>query len=153
MSNTPIIKTELHAKVASVLEEKLQLIQDSIEKLKSSAAEDTKSSAGDKYETGREMIRQEIDKAEKMKSEYATQQEVLKSIKADEPHQAVGQGSLVQTDKMWLYVAVSLGKINLKGQDVFVISSQAPLARMIMGKVSGDQIAFNGVSYRVLAVY
>ncbi|GAB3656905.1 hypothetical protein GCM10028791_29090 [Echinicola sediminis] len=147
-----ISKAALHGAIKAIIEEKYQLVRDSIEKLKASAAEDTKSSAGDKYETGREMIRQEIDKAENMKREYATQLEQLSSIRPEEPYSQVSPGSLVETDRMWIYIAVSLGKIKVEEQEVFVVSPQAPLARIMMGKVAGDKVTFNGANYMLQGI-
>ncbi|WP_200975878.1 hypothetical protein [Echinicola sp. 20G] len=152
MNHVPFSKIELHQELVNQISEKLKLVSDSIRQLKDSSAEDTKSSAGDKYETGREMIRQEMDKAEKMSLEYNSQLEVLSSLRPDESAELIQRGSLVLTDRIPLYISVGFGKVNISGQEVFVISSQAPLARLMMGKTAGKVISLNGVTYHIKAV-
>ncbi|UCS95310.1 GreA/GreB family elongation factor [Echinicola marina] len=152
MSEDKISKQLVHETLAEQIKDKLALIKDSIAQLKQSAAEDTKSSAGDKYETGREMVRQELDKAEKMQGEYLKQLKQLGGIKPEGFFEIVQPGSLLITDRVTLYIAVSFGKVTIHGQDIFVISPQAPLARVLLGKKAGDQVLFNGVKYQVSAV-
>lgn len=152
MNELSFSKEQVHKVLVETIEDKLKLIEDSIDQLKLSAAEDTKSSAGDKYETGREMVRQEIDKAEQMRGEYKKQLDQLAGIKPEEVLSRVQPGSLIITDRLPLYVAVSFGKVTINGQDVFVISAQAPLARILMGKQAGDQVQFNGAKYLISAV-
>ncbi|WP_186757579.1 hypothetical protein [Echinicola salinicaeni] len=152
MSEFSISKQLVHENLIGLIREKLALVQDNISQLKQSAAEDTKSSAGDKYETGREMVRQEIDKAEKMQGEYLKQLEQLSGINPGSEFDTIQSGSLIITDRMAMYVAVSFGKVTISGQDVFVVSPQAPLARILLGKKAGDQVLFNAVKYQILAV-
>ena len=71
---------------------------------------DTKSSMGDKYETGREMLQQEINNLQRQLNEVLNQQAVLQKITSD-PSEKVQNGALVKTDKGLFYVAVSMGEI------------------------------------------
>ncbi|GGF19296.1 hypothetical protein [Echinicola rosea] len=147
-----ITKKEVYQELYRLLLEKQKEIVESIGQLKQSAAEDTKSSAGDKYETGREMVRQEIDKAELMHREYRVQMDRLKSIDPSEKHEKVKIGSLVATDRAAMFIAVGFGKIEVNGQVVFVISPQAPLARLMMDKTTGESFTFNGAAQQLVQV-
>jgi len=50
------VKTELLATLNTLLNEKIRVLQESIQTTKDSRDSDGKSSAGDKYETGRAMM-------------------------------------------------------------------------------------------------
>ncbi len=63
------IKEELFKHCLHYVEECINTAQLAIEDARSSANDDTKSSAGDKFETGREMIQQEIDRNRKQLEE------------------------------------------------------------------------------------
>jgi peroxiredoxin family protein len=56
-------KSEIHANLRSILEKTLEEAQREYVLAKESRDSDTKSSAGDKFETGREMMQKEMDKA------------------------------------------------------------------------------------------
>ncbi|AWW31443.1 hypothetical protein DN752_15665 [Echinicola strongylocentroti] len=147
-----LTKEEVYKELHALLLGKQKEIVESIALLKQSAAEDTKSSAGDKYETGREMVRQEIDKAELMYGEYRVQMDQLKSIDPREKHAKVKSGSLVFTDRTVMLIAIGFGKIEVNGQVVFVISPQAPLARLMMDKTPGESLTFNGLTQQLVQV-
>ena len=55
-------KSEIHANLRSILEKTLEEAQREYVLAKESRDSDTKSSAGDKFETGREMMQREMDK-------------------------------------------------------------------------------------------
>ena len=63
------IKEELFKHCLNYVEECINTAQLAIEDARSSANDDTKSSAGDKFETGREMMQQEIDRNRKQLEE------------------------------------------------------------------------------------
>ncbi|AGA78250.1 hypothetical protein [Echinicola vietnamensis] len=147
-----ITKKEVYSALHALLQEKQKAIEANIDQLKQSAAEDTKSSAGDKYETGREMVRQEIDKAVMMQQEYQVQMDQLNGIDPEERHEKVRVGSFVVTDRAAMFIAVGFGKIEVNGQVVFVISPQAPLARLMMNKAAGASLTFNGTPQQLVHV-
>lgn len=74
---------------------------------------------GDKYETSREMVQQEINNLQIQLTEIIRVKNSLKSISVN-PHQNAGLGSLVETDKGLFYIAVSLGMIDYgKKENIF----------------------------------
>ena len=77
----------------------------------SSANEETKSSAGDKYETTREMIQQEIEKHSSSLAEAVKQKQFLQQITTGKRYEKIQPGSLVITDKNNFYIAISAGAL------------------------------------------
>ncbi|GGZ28828.1 hypothetical protein GCM10007049_22340 [Echinicola pacifica] len=148
-----ITKQALISEVRDYLNSKKAELEASLVELKQSAASDTKSSAGDKYETGREMVRQEMDKATNVLAEYNKQSQILSGIDPNSVHEKVQVGSLVITDKAFLFIAAAIGQLKINGQVVFVISPHAPLAQSMLGKSLGDRINFGQISHKITALY
>ncbi|MDB5048431.1 MAG: transcription elongation factor, partial [Fibrobacteres bacterium] len=80
-----------------------------LDNLSDAAAAETKSSAGDKYETAREMIAQARNLVERNLSETNANLDALDRMAAAPLRDKVGFGSLVETTLGWYLVGVSLG--------------------------------------------
>lgn len=111
--------------------------------------EETKSSAGDKYETGRAMIFLEKEKISIRLSESLKKQQTLDQIKLEKVSETVQMGSLVRTDKAIFFIATALGNIS---EDCYVISPVSPLGKALTGKKTGDSAQFNKTTYKILEI-
>ena len=149
MSKLTEIKIELYQTACRLIGQKLDRNRSTLAELKESAGSETKSSAGDKHETGRAMVHLEQEKAVKQMANNQALQNVLDKIDAALSTQVVSIGSLVITNKLRFFVSVPLGKINFDGQDYFLISLTAPLAKSFVGKQKGDRVSFNGQDYLI----
>lgn len=105
---------------------------------------DTKSSMGDKYETGREMLQQEINNLQRQLNEVLNQQAVLQKITSD-PSEKVQNGALVKTDKGLFYVAVSMGEIIFENQKIMTVSAESPLVKIMYNKKAGEYFIVNTI--------
>jgi hypothetical protein len=149
MSKYLEIKKELYRFACQIISEKLKFNQETLQELKESAGNETKSSAGDKHETGRAMFHLE---QEKMAQQLATNQSiqaVLTKIDPEICHSSIVLGSLVITDKVRFFVSVALGKIHLGESDYYLVSLTSPLAKSFIGRQNGDVVAFNGQNYKI----
>jgi len=73
---------------------------------------ESKSSAGDKYETGRERIQQEKDKLEGTLNNLKTQIAVVDKIKKQKTGKhLVNLGSLIKTNKGKFFISIGLGTL------------------------------------------
>lgn len=115
-------------------------------------ADDTKSSAGDKYETSREMVQQDLNRYQNQLVVANKDLELLKKIDVSKSFERIGIGSLVQTNVGVYFIAISIGLIKVDGTSIFVISSASPIGQVLMGKSKGDQIVFNNKSQEILVV-
>ena len=107
--------------------EKISKLETLIEETRSSN-NDTKSSMGDKYETGREMLQQEINNLQIQLNENRSHENILKSLNSN-PHKMSGLGSLVQTDAGFFYISVSAGEILHEKIKIFAVSADSPVAK------------------------
>lgn len=134
-----------------VLENKITVLRKRIESLMLDAQNDAKGSAGDKHETALAMMHLEQEKLNQKLSEALDQQNILKRIK-DAPHQTVASGSLVETSKGWFYVCTALPVIQYENKQIFAVSPQAPIGKLLLGKNAGSSVTFNGTQFDILNV-
>ncbi|MEN2435006.1 hypothetical protein AAH994_06300 [Weeksellaceae bacterium A-14] len=143
-------KSGIYQFVRNRVLEKIQMLENLIAETRASN-NDTKSSMGDKYETGREMLQQQINQLQLQLKEVIQKQQFLETLKL---HDTVKSepGALVQTDKGWFYISVSLGEIRPEGTKIICISPEAPLAHAMKGKTAGENFAVNGNIFRILDI-
>jgi len=137
------IKRQLLENCTQFVQNKKNIISKSIESNKEDLFSETKSSAGDKHETGRAMIQLEMEKAGQQLSEVTIMQEVLSKIVIGKKSEVVCLGSLIKTTKVTCFLAISVGKIEIDGVDYFAISSQSPIGKELLGKKVGEVLPFN----------
>lgn len=137
------LKPLVYATCKKVIEERFSLAQAAMNEAQASANQEEKSSAGDKYETGRAMAQQERDKAATQVAEALKLREALNRINPDKIFKRVEPGSLVLTDQAHYFVGVAAGKLAINGIECFAISTASPIGQMMMGKKPGDSITFN----------
>ena len=146
-----LVKGKVTLQALAELEKKIAEMKSELILLRESAEHDTKSSMGDKYETGREMIQQEEDKIIAQLKQYKHHQQILQKIDLKANYLSAGPGALVVTSRVNCYVSASIGE--MKGDPtVFFMSPEAPLAQALKGKKTGDVVPFNGSSFEILAV-
>ena len=137
------IKRQLLEHCIQFVEQKKDTISKSIESNKNDLFSETKSSAGDKHETGRVMIQLEMEKSGQQLSEINRMQEVLSRINVDKESEVACLGSLVKTTKETYFLGVSVGKVIVEQHDYFVVSTNSPIGKQLLGKRVSDSIPFN----------
>jgi hypothetical protein len=120
--------------------------------LQQGMADDTKSSAGDKYETARAMSQQEMEKIGSQLAETNRQLALLSGLKDLPASETIQNGSLVKIDSGTLFIGIPLGQLIVEEQLVFCISAAAPLAQALLGKKVGELYNFQGKPGKVLGV-
>lgn len=112
--------------------------------------EETKSSAGDKYETSRSMINLEKEKVEENLLELIKKRVTINHVDPTKPTKKVQLGSLLKTKNGIFFISTSLGKVTIDGQDIFVISPISPIAQVMLDLTIGDSFEFNGKKTPIL---
>jgi hypothetical protein len=143
-------KPALHALCHAFIEQRIAAARTAMQAAQESSSSETKSSAGDKYETGREMANAERDRNAAHMQQAQQLQAELARISPELPCDTVRPGALVHTSMGWFYISVSAGQ--LAGHEVFAVSAAAPVAVALKGLRAGEEAAFNGKVVRVLAV-
>ena len=146
------LKRSLFDACRDVIRQKIERVQRSILETQQSANEETKSSAGDKYETGRAMAQLEIEKFTVQLAELHKQDQDLSRIDPGLAEVRVALGSVVHTNQGLFFIAVNAGEIRLDGRKFFAISPQAPIAQKMFGLSVKDTFVLNGRSFSIVAV-
>ena len=148
----PAIKEKLFVLCMEYVEDRIRTAQQGILSAKEASVNDTKSSAGDKYETTREMMQQEVSFNEVQLFEARKLKHVLRQINPSRQCAVAETGSLVLTDKGNFFIAVSAGSFSIDEERYFVVSAASPVAKILAGLKQGDKTSFNGKEFTVIAV-
>ena len=146
------IRTSLLKACAKFLNQKKEILNKAMNGLKDDLENESKSSAGDKYETGREMINIEWNKLSSQLHQYDQLSVILNRIQA---HQATGNimlGSIVFTEAANYFISVPVGEISVENEKFYAIGAQAPVAQNLLGKKAGETFDLNGIEFNILEV-
>lgn len=147
-----IKKQEIIDTCISLTEARLTEIRIAKDQSEEAIREDTKSSAGDKYETTREMVQQDLNRYQAQLQEAKKDLHILQSL-VDSPMAIVALGAIVQTDLARYFIASSIGLLKLADDSfVYVISPSSPVGLHLLGKRVGESITFNGKSQKIMHI-
>ncbi|MEX2514105.1 MAG: hypothetical protein WD398_14460 [Cyclobacteriaceae bacterium] len=153
MSNiTSNTKISLMALSGASLEEGIKDLQNQLTELQQASEGEGKSSAGDKYETGREIINQSREVLKKQLVGLEIMKYQLKTIPI-KPSIMVEEGAILQLEMGYIWVAVSLGKVELESTAIQVVSKDSPLLAALWGLKKGETGVFRGKNYQVLEIF
>ncbi len=147
------MKDQVFQLCLNLVEQRIATASEALKQAQEASTDDTKSSAGDKFETGREMAQQDINRNKQLLADAQQQKAVLQSLK-DVPAtgKTVRNGSLVTTDNGNFYISISAGQLQVNNDIYFAISLASPIGKLFMGRSVGDSIMFNGKSYLIKGV-
>ncbi|WP_336245943.1 MULTISPECIES: 3-oxoacyl-ACP synthase [Mangrovimonas] len=147
-----MIKEELLNICLEMTKTRIKAIQKGIFEIQESMLSETKSSAGDKHETGRAMLQLEREKAGNQLSETEKLLEILNRINPKHVSEKIGLGSVVYTSRHNYYIAVSLGELSADGIAFYAISPNTPMGKILIGKQLEDTINFNGQTFEITKI-
>jgi len=146
------IKKELLRRCFKRVEERLEEITVAIQQAKEAIENETKSSAGDKYETSREMLQQDLSRYHMQLLQARKDQIVLQKIEVGFKNKAE-MGAIVTTDQLTYFIAVSLGQQEIGEKKVIVVSSVSPIGKLLLDAAVGDNIFLNGAEQLITEIY
>ena len=149
MNNKLKIKQRLFRACAEDVEKRINSIQKVLNSIEDSRNNETKSSAGDKYETGRAMMQIEEEKSKNQLFQIIKTKQELNKIDPGRKTVKVESGSLVETNKGNYFISIGIGKIQLDDELYYCLSKGSPMGVKLMGKEKGDEIDFNGSRIRI----
>ena len=144
-----ISKVEIHETILKLLTNSIVHATKDYELAKESRDSDTKSSAGDKFETGREMMQREMDKISASIDQSKNQLNFLSKINLNRPCSTVDLGCLIITDQGIYYISIGLGKVEINAEIIYAISLDSPIGQLFKGKRVGDILEFRGKTLKI----
>ncbi len=146
------IKEEIFLNCKKFVDNKLSLVNEIITSNQNALQSETKSSAGDKHETGRAMLQLEMEKASQQFSVISNMNGILQKIEILKKNEIAKLGSLIYTNQGIYFLAISIGKMDVVGKEIFVISPSSPIGKLLLGKVIGEKFYFNDNQIEILEI-
>lgn len=140
-------KQKVYTCCIELLNEKISTLQHALKDLTDSASNETKSTAGDKHETALAMLQLEQENVNRQLTTVLDQKVVLEAIDPSLKSMRIVNGSLVKTDKGFLFLSIALGKIMVDETRVIVLSALSPLGKKLMGLKRNDYTDIKGIQY------
>jgi len=146
-------KIEFHNSLINQIEARISSLRIILnEAYEAASGNDTKSSAGDKHETGVAMAQLEQEKITKQINELLILQANALKINPSNSAFKISLGSLVKTSNGWYYFSVGIGSFEVNGNSVFALNPKAPIGKLMLGKTENSFIEFNGKQTKILRV-
>ncbi|WP_431472110.1 transcription elongation factor [Nonlabens sp. SCSIO 43208] len=146
-------KEKIHHKCMMLIGEQIDRLTKQLSDLQDAKNNETKSSAGDKYETGRAMIHNQENLID---SQLVTSIRLLNELLQIDPFKkqdVVTTGSLVILHNGIFYISAGLGAVMVDEQRYFALSLKSPLGVAIRNKKSGEPYHFQDKDFIILNVF
>lgn len=147
------IKEVLYTHCTTFIKGRIQRLKSQITDMQESLTSETKSSAGDKHETGRAMIQLEIEKLGQQLQEAEKMQQVMTKVTLENSGDRAALSSVVQTNKVHYYLAISAGACVVDGETYYCISPHTPIGQLVLGKEKGATVSFNGQAFTIADIF
>ena len=118
-------------------------IKQTITAIEESLEDESKSSAGDKHETGRAMLQIDRENAGKQLREIESLQALVKKIDIKTISDYVRLGSIVYTNNGTFFISISIGQVTVGKTNYFCVALQSPIGQLLSGKKKADTFKFN----------
>lgn len=98
------------------------------------------------------MLQLEREKAGQQLAEIQKLNQVLLKIETSNRSKSVSLGSVVYTTKFNYFIAISAGELKFKDEVFYAISTNTPIAKLLLGKQKEDKVTFRGQEFDVIEV-
>lgn len=151
MMITPAFKEQLLQACKKIIQERIENSNHAMNAAQEAANGEDKSSAGDKYETSRAMGHRDRDMYARQLVEAKNEWQKLDKINL-EPSSVIKAGSLIEVNEILYFIASGIGKLEINGQVVMVISKESPIANLMVNKKINDNFSFNGKLWKITSL-
>ncbi len=146
------MKSTILQYVKTYLDQRMQTSLDAMKAAQESANGESKSSAGDKYETSRAMGQLDRDMHARMYQQTLEERKLVERIDETAPFRKGALGAFLKTSMGDFFLSVSIGQVDFEGKNVMIISPQSPIGALLLGKGVGDKFSFRGKEAVILEV-
>lgn len=145
-------KQQLHRHCVQILQDRVQQAQEAMDAAQRDANSETKSSAGDKYETGRAMAH--LDKERHTRTHASALHDLyrLQQVSVTDVCTEIEVGALVSTNRGCYYLVVGLGKVVVEEIAYQVVSPESPIGAFLLEAEVWDVENFRGQTMEIISV-
>ena len=148
-----LIKKKLYQACVGFVKGKEDIILKTIKSNQEALNSETKSSAGDKHETGRAMLQLEMEKASQQLEVVHSMKTILSRINTSEFSEIIRLGSLVITNQTNYYLSIGAGELIFDGKIYYAVSVNSPIGKLLLGKRVGNAFTFNNKEIKIIEIY
>jgi hypothetical protein len=146
-------KQALKNKGLQLLKERMDAAELAMQQAQDAANQEEKSSAGDKFETGRAMSQQNKDMNARQLEAARLQWQQLQIVPVDSVQEKFTLGALARINGQYYFLSAGLGAIFVYNQQVWFLSPMAPLSKVLFQKQAGDSVVFQGKTMNLEEVF
>ena len=147
------IKQRLYDACKAQVDSRVEAIQRAMSEAQQAANQESKSSVGDKYETGRAMMQLEKEKSASQLNDAMKLRKALDDLNVGKIHDVIDRGSVIETNQGNFFIAVGIGEITSDDKAYFAISPASPIASELIGLKLGEEITLNGRQFVIEKVF
>ena len=147
------LKTHLLSTCVSQLATRRAAVDKILANVSLSLKEETKSSAGDKHETGRAMLQLERENAGKQLAEIEKLEAILQRVSSAVSSDPVHLGSVVMTSQANYFISIPVGEIKTETGIFYAIGVGSPIGQLLLGKQEGDVVRFRESVLKIDRIY
>jgi transcription elongation GreA/GreB family factor len=152
MTKTTNIKQAILTQIMAIIGERIDSAKQAIASAKESRDNETKSSVGDKYETGRAMMQMELEKNRVQLNKALKIKNELEQISPHKKYDKVEFGSLVLASNGIYFISTAIGKLVVEEKTIYSISLASPIGRLLYNQKAGDKFKFQGKEITILEI-
>lgn len=146
-------KSSLKQAGQQLIAERIAMAKSAGDSAQEAANSEGKSSAGDKYETGRAMGHLEKNMYARQQAENIKELARLQEVNTDLIYTTAQTGAFIRCGEQSFFIAAGLGRQRIADQTIFFLSPYTPLAQLLLHKKAGDSFLFNKMEIVILEVY
>ena len=151
--NKIVFKEKLKTFCLAALNARLETILEAMKNAQESANNETKSSAGDKHETGRAMSQLENEMNAKQLLEITAELNTVQQIDVSKVNFKAVAGAFVICKHDAFFIITGMGVQIVEEKKVVFLSPKAPLAVKLKEVMAGQNFEFNKIKFEVLEVF
>lgn len=146
-------KQSIYSNLLQLQDQKISQLQLALDSLYNDLSSESKSSSGDKHETGRAMIQLEQEQLGKLLQEARLQKSALSQLDINNKRESITNGSLVNANNTWYFICSTPVKITIDSTIVYCISLNSPIGKLFAGKKPSEKVIFNGSTMLISDIY
>lgn len=132
--------------------DKLSIVETIMTENRKALENESKSSAGDKHETGRAMLHLEMEKASQQLEVVIQMQETLDKIHLNSVSNHIKLGSLITTDQGVYFLSISAGQLMVDEKPYYAVSAASPIGALLLGKEQNTVITLVAKRIKILSI-
>ena len=147
-----MIKEALLKQCVLFVNDKLAIVETIMTENQKALQQESKSSAGDKHETGRAMIHLEMEKASQQLEVSKKMKETLNRIQLNSVSEKIKLGSLITTDQGVYFLSISAGQLKVAGKSYYAVSPSSPIGALLIGKEKGTIVTLGTKAIKIVSI-